>query len=211
MELDLVKKNWKRLDFTANNSIETDFSIIKKKESVLASNTTKRLFIFSIIEFVLWGVLGIILQFYFQKDIPDSFLQFKPLIYLEKVNYLVLAAFVAAFLWSYNSIKTISGVREMLSRILKTKQLVTYYVYYNIIVFAFTFLTSFIWELFNNEQLTELLKNKHGLIIPGLIVFGIALTFIFTVLVYRAYRFFYERFIINFNGLSVNLRELDKK
>lgn len=211
MELDLLKKSWEKLNFERGEDAVPDFSIIRKKESILALNTARKLFVFSMLEFALWGVLGIVLQVYFQKDIPESFLQFKPLIVLEKINYLVLAVFIAAFLWSYNTIKTNIGVREMLSRILQSKQLVTYYVNYNIIVFGLTFLTSFVWELFNNQQLVGLLQNKHGLVIPGLIVFGIALTYILTVLVHRGYMFFYERFILNFNTLLKNLKELEEK
>lgn len=210
MELDLLKKSWEKLNFETGEDAVPDFSIIRKKESVLALNTARKLFVFSMLEFALWGVLGIVLQVYFQKDIPESFLQFKPLIILEKINYLVLAVFIAAFLWSYNTIKTNIGVREMLSRILQSKQLVTYYVNYNIIVFGITFLTSFVWELFNNEQLVVLLQNKHGLVIPGLIVFGTALTLILTVLVHKAYMFFYERFILSFNTLLKNLKELEE-
>lgn len=70
MELDLLKKSWEKLNFERGEDAVPDFSIIRKKESILALNTARKLFVFSMLEFALWGVLGIVLQVYFQKDIP---------------------------------------------------------------------------------------------------------------------------------------------
>jgi hypothetical protein len=48
-------------------------------------------------------------------------------------------------------------------------------------------------------------------VVPGIIVFGTALTLILTVLVHRGYMFFYERFILSFNTLLKNLKELEEE
>lgn len=210
MELELLKENWQKLHFEPSDQKIGGIPTKLQSKSVLHSKTiTRRLFIFSLVEFFLWGLISIGFQLYFSDYNPQSFLEFQPLIFIEKLNYVVLGLFVLAFLLSFKTINVIGDIKQLIIRILNTKRIVTLYIHYNLAVFAFTFLTSFIWELFNNNDVTVLLQDKERFVYVALIVFGAVLTLTFTVLIYKVYRFIYGRFIINFEGLIKNLRKLD--
>ncbi|WP_228237342.1 hypothetical protein [Allomuricauda sp. M10] len=209
MELDLLKEKWQKLDFVPQDKIAIDTTPSKSHTKLAFGTITKRLFIFSLIEFFLWGILGIGFQLYFKEYTPPSFLKFEPLIYLEKVNYVILGVFVTAFLVSFNTIRALDGVKDLIVNILKTKRIVNIYIYYNLVVFVITFLTSFIWELSYNEEIKSVLENKAAFVYLVIMVFGTAFTFAFTYLIYKVYFFTYGRFIIDFKKLAKNLKKLE--
>ncbi|MEC7264162.1 MAG: hypothetical protein VXW38_10505 [Bacteroidota bacterium] len=211
MELDLLKEKWQKLDFVPKDKISIDTTPSKSHTKLAFGTITKRLFIFSLVEFFVWGVMGIGFQLYFKDYTPPSFLEFKPLIYLEKVNYVILGVFVTAFLVSFNTIRTLDGIKHLITNILKTKRIVNIYIYYNLIVFVVTFLTSFIWELSYNEEIKTVLENKAAFVYVAIVVFGTALTSAFTFLIYKVYFSIYGRFIIDFNKLAKNLQKLNSE
>ncbi len=209
MELEVLKENWQKLHFEISNQKIGEIPTKFRNKSILHSQTiTKRLFIFSLVEFFLWGVIGIGFQVYFSDYNPQSFLEFQPLVFIEKLNYVALGLFVLAFLLSFKTINVIGDIKLLIVRILNTKRIVNGYIYYNLAIFAITFLMSFIWELFNNSEVTVLLQDKERFVYVALIVFGVVLTLGFTILIYKIYRFVYGRFIINFESLIKNLRKL---
>jgi hypothetical protein len=212
MELEVLKENWQKLHFEISiqkiGEIPTKF---RNKSILHSQKITKRLFIFSLVEFFLWGVIGIGFQVYFSDYNPQSFLEFQPLVFIEKLNYVALGLFVLAFLLSFKTINVIGDIKLLIVRILNTKRIVNGYIYYNLAIFAITFLMSFIWELFNNSEVTVLLQDKERFVYVALIVFGVVLTLSFTILIYKIYRFVYGRFIINFESLIKNLRKLDNE
>ena len=212
MELEVLKENWQKLHFEISNQKIGEIPTKFRNKSILHSQTiTKRLFIFSLVEFFLWGVIGIGFQVYFSDYNPQSFLEFQPLVFIEKLNYVALGLFVLAFLLSFKTINVIGDIKLLIVRILNTKRIVNGYIYYNLAIFAITFLMSFIWELFNNSEVTVLLQDKERFVYVALIVFGVVLTLGFTILIYKIYRFVYGRFIINFESLIKNLRKLDNE
>lgn len=212
MELEVLKENWQKLHFEISNQKIGEIPTKFRNKSILHSQTiTKRLFIFSLVEFFLWGVIGIGFQVYFSDYNPQSFLEFQPLVFIEKLNYVALGLFVLAFLLSFKTINVIGDIKLLIVRILNTKRIVNGYIYYNLAIFAITFLMSFIWELFNNSEVTVLLQDKERFVYVALIVFGVVLTLSFTILIYKIYRFVYGRFIINFESLIKNLRKLDNE
>mgnify|MGYP003109875299 CR=1 FL=1 len=209
MEFDLLKKNWQKIDFASEQKDAFSLKEFKGHKSIFTAKTiTKKLFLYSLIEFSLWGVAAIGLQYYFQEFTPQSFLEFQPLIYIEKLNFVVLLAFLALFFWSFKSIDTVNNVVNLITRILRVKKVVKGYITYNLIIFNLSFLVSYIWELNNNEEIGEILKNESSFMYVALIFFGATLAIIFTLLVYRAYNFIYGCFILNFDDLTQNLKHL---
>ncbi|MCK0159511.1 hypothetical protein [Allomuricauda sp. F6463D] len=140
---------------------------------------------------------------------PQSFLEFKPLILLDKLNYVALGLFVLTFLISFKSINALSDVKLVIHRLLNTKRIVNIYIYYNLAIFVISFMTSFIWELYNNDELKVLLQDKEGFIYVAIIVFGTTLTLAFATIIYKLYRLVYGSMIINFQKHLKNLRKLD--
>ena len=117
MELDLLKEKWQKLDFVPKDKISIDTTPSKSHTKLAFGTITKRLFIFSLVEFFLWGLLGVGFHLYFKDYTPPSFLEFKPLVYLEKVNYVTLAVFVTAFLVSSNTIRIIDDIKRLTTNI----------------------------------------------------------------------------------------------
>ncbi|MBO0329976.1 hypothetical protein [[Muricauda] lutisoli] len=213
MELDLLKKNWQKIDFDLEQKNASSIKEIKGLKSIITAKTiTKKLFRYSLIEFSLWGVAAIGLQYFFQEFTPQSFLDFQPLIYIEKLNFVVLIAFLALFFWSFKSINTTNNILNLITRIFRVKKVVKGYITFNLIIFNLTFLMSYIWELNNNEEIAGILKNESSFMYLALLLFGATFAIIFTLLVYRAYNFIYGRFILNFDDLTQNLKHLiDRK
>ena len=210
MELDALKESWRKLNFESLDGIDNSSSSFLKDKSVLSSRLiTKKLFWISLIEFAIWGFIGIGFQILFKDFTPQSFLEFKPLILLEKLNYLALGLFVLSFLISYKSIDVMSNVKLLIHRLLNTKRIVNIYIYYNLAIFVISFMTSFIWELYNNDELKVLLQDKEGFIYVVIIIFGTTLTLAFATIIYKLYRLVYGSIIINFQKHLKNLRKLD--
>jgi len=210
MEIDALKESWRRLNFESLDGIDNSSSSFLKDKSVLSSRLiTKKLFWISLIEFAIWGFIGIGFQILFKDFTPQSFLEFKPLILLEKLNYVALGLFVLSFLISYKSIDVMSNVKLLIHRLLNTKRIVNIYIYYNLAIFVISFMTSFIWELYNNDELKVLLQDKEGFIYVVIIIFGTTLTLAFATIIYKLYRLVYGSIIINFQKHLKNLRKLD--
>ena len=211
MELDVLKKRWNDIYFEPDNKIAFDPRHLGFKNSKSMMKTvTKRLFVVSMIEFIVWGVLSIGLHFLFIDSVPRSFLEFKPLIIIEKLNYLALGLFLAAFLFSFKTISVISDVKLLIERTIFTKRIVNYYIYFNVSVFAITFLFSFGWELFNNQEVSILLAEKGAGIYALIMLFGMIFTFAVTFALFKIYHYIYGRFVIDFGTLVRNFKELKK-
>jgi len=210
MEIDALKESWRKLNFESLDGIDNSSSSFLKDKSVLSSRLiTKKLFWISLIEFAIWGFIGIGFQILFKDFTPQSFLEFKPLILLEKLNYVALGLFVLSFLISYKTIDVMSNVKLLIHRLLNTKRIVNIYIYYNLAIFVISFMTSFIWELYNNDELKVLLQDKEGFIYVVIIIFGTTLTLAFATIIYKLYRLVYGSIIINFQKHLKNLRKLD--
>ncbi|MEZ4811014.1 MAG: hypothetical protein R2819_11705 [Allomuricauda sp.] len=210
MNLDTLKQNWQRTTFDNDNYEKIDFiQSFHKKSISITKFVTKRLFIFSLLEFVFWGAINICFQIYFKEYEPESFTELPFLRYIDRLNYVVLGGFVATFLAVYNKIDLSMSVKQLMNRILFTKSIVNYYIKYNIALFVITFLVSFTWELYNNVEVMEILK-KEGLFFHfSIIVFGVVLSLLLAFIIYKTYNFIYGRFIKDFVDISSNLKNLD--
>lgn len=210
MDLDVLKKNWQQSrpeDYKYDSAYF--LSSCDEKSISTSKSVTKRLFIFSLSEFVFWGLIGIGFQLYFKEYELQSFIEFKPLVLLEKFNYLALGSFILAFLITYKSINTNNSVKNLMLRILNTKKIINYYIYYNILVFIITFLIGFIWELFNNDEISRILQNKDEFIYGAIIIFGTVMALAFGIIIYKTYTYIYEKLINNFDKLYDDLNELN--
>lgn len=210
MELEVLKESWQKLNFESLDRVDNCNSLVLKDKSVLSFRLiTKKLFWISLIEFATWGFIGIGFQIFFKDFTPQSFVEFKPLILLEKLNYVALGLFVLSFLISYKSIDVMSNVKLLIHKLLNAKRIVNIYIYYNLAIFVISFMTSFIWEIFNNDELKVLLQDKEGFIYVAIIIFGTTLSLGFATLVYKLYQLIYGSIIINFQKHVKNLRKLE--
>lgn len=131
-ELDLLKKDWKKLDANFPKlTYDQIFTLIHKK----SSSIVKWIFIICIIEFVFWAGLNFL--------IPDSYLEvyeqfdLKSFLYITQgLHYTVLLVFIYLFYKNYKGISVIESTNLLMQKIIKTRKTVNYYVYYNIALYA---------------------------------------------------------------------------
>jgi hypothetical protein len=127
-ELDLLKKDWKKNE----NSFEQVSEIeIYKMLHAKSSSIVKWILIVSILEFVVLNGIGFLMG----DNGYSKFLDLHPFInFLEKFNYLVILVFIYLFYCNYRNISVLSSSKKLIEHILKTRKVVTYYIYWNIFI-----------------------------------------------------------------------------
>lgn len=127
-ELDLLKKDWKKNE----NSFEQVSEIeIYKMLHTKSSSVVKWILIVSILEFIILNGIGFLLN---DKDY-QAFLDLHPFInFLEKINYFVIIGFIYMFYRNYKAICVLDSSKKLIEVILKTRKIVTYYIYWNIFI-----------------------------------------------------------------------------
>ena len=202
-ELDLLKKNWQR-----NNTFEQVSEVdIYKMLHTKSSSIVKWILIISILEFIV--INGI--AFFLNDKTYDEFLRLHPFInFLEKFNYLVIIAFIYCFYRNYKAISVLQSSRTLIKHILKTRKIVTYYIFWNIFIGGCTGALSFI-EGFNDgynaagetaggNKETVLEENYITLVIVALFIMG---------LIWLFYKLLYGRFLSKLKENYTELKKID--
>ncbi|SDG75549.1 hypothetical protein [Psychroflexus sediminis] len=138
-ELDLIKKDWqKRNDDLPKYTQEELMPLLHKK----SSSSVKWIFIISVLEFVFWIALDILIssEDYIETIESELFLWFLKV--TTVVNYVVLFGFIYLFCKNYLRIKVTDSAKKLMRQIIKTRQAVKYYVRYNIALFIIIFIIS---------------------------------------------------------------------
>ncbi|NEV94064.1 hypothetical protein G3567_07880 [Psychroflexus sp. YR1-1] len=138
-ELDLIKKDWqKRNDELPKYTQEELMPMLHKK----SSSSVKWIFIISILEFVFWIGLDMMVssEDYLETIESQAFLWFLKV--TTVVNYVVLFGFIYLFCKNYLRIKVTDSAKKLMRQIIKTRQAVKYYVRYNIVLFIIIFVIS---------------------------------------------------------------------
>jgi hypothetical protein len=200
-ELDLLKKDWqKEKNFEQVSEAEIYTMLHQKSSSIV-----KWILIVSIIEFVVLNGISFLLN----DPKYDEFMRLHPYInYLEKFNYVVIVVFIYLFYKNFKSISVLNSSKTLIKHILKTRKIVTYYIYWNIIIGGITGALSGI-EGFNagfnsssnqlgNEGNAVLEANCLTILIVALLIMGIIWLF---------YKLLYGRFL---SKLKHNYSELKK-
>ena len=126
-ELDLLKKDWhKNTAFEQVSEVE-----IYKMLHMRSSSIVKWILIVSLLEFVILNGIA----FFLNDKTYDEFLRSNPFMgFLEKFNYLVILVFIYFFYRNYKTISVLNSSKKLIEHILKTRRIVTYYIYWNIII-----------------------------------------------------------------------------
>jgi predicted membrane protein len=156
-ELKLLKKDWKKKDGEFKElSYNEIYKIIHKK----SSSIVKWIFIISIAEFLFWNIINLF--------IPDSIYE----IY-EKFNlktwltlstilyYLIVVWFIYKFYTNYKSIHIVDSTKLLMKKIIGTRKIVNYYVYFAIL-YNFALSIIFTVIMFSNTKIMiEIINPKH--------------------------------------------------
>ncbi|MDD5150225.1 MAG: hypothetical protein PHC28_07035 [Flavobacterium sp.] len=126
-ELDLLKKDWQK-----NNVFEQVSEVeIYKMLHTKSSSIVKWILIVSILEFIILNGIGYLIG----DRGYAKFLAMHPFInFLEKFNYIVVIVFIYLFYRNYKDISVLQSSKTLIEHILKTRKIVTYYIYWNIFI-----------------------------------------------------------------------------
>ena len=126
-ELDLLKKDWQKNDAFEQVSELDIYKMLHKK----SSSVVKWILIVSVLEFVILNGIG-----YLLPDPYDSkYSVLHPYLDLaEKLNYVIILGFIYLFYRNYKAISVLQSSKTLIEHILKTRNIVTYYIYWNIII-----------------------------------------------------------------------------
>jgi hypothetical protein len=209
--LDILKKDWKKQEATFPKlSYKEIYSMLLKK----SSSIVKWIFIISICELLFWILISFL--------VPDSSKEFNEQMGVKRafwiltlVNYVVFVVFMYLFYKNYRSITVTSTVKELMKSILKTRNTVRYFVYYNIGATALVLIGANLYFFFHQERLQKFLaetSNNYGTLSPdkATTVFFVAQLIVGILFIGLLTLFYYLIYGILLRRLKRNYRELKK-
>ncbi|AIN74308.1 hypothetical protein O8E88_000247 [Flavobacterium psychrophilum] len=126
-ELDLLKKDWNRNDNYPKFSEQEIYVMLHKN----SSSSVKWIFYISVIEFVFLNGIGYLLT----DKKEEVFFALHPFLnVLQYINYFVIIVFIFLFYKNYKAISVLESSRKLIELILKTRKVVTYYIFWNIFI-----------------------------------------------------------------------------
>lgn len=205
-ELDLLKKNWNKIENFPKVSEEKIYAMLHKN----SSSAVKWIFIISLIEIIFWSGLN----FFFNDDeffkLLDSYHIKKQIVILTIINYIIILFFIYKFYYNYKKINTTDSVKELLKSILETRKTVKFYVWYNLGMIALSFIIVMISQIIYDPNISKLINkvnnNSHigYILIIGVYLVVLAVFICLFILFYRLiYGFLLKR-------LKKNYQELEK-
>lgn len=211
-DLDLLKKNWQKLDNFNQVSEQDIYGMLHKK----SSSIVKWIFYVSIIELGLGFILGLLLKFT-KYDIQGSQLIIKMGLYnyyvaTSVIFYGAVFYFIFNFYMMYRKIVITDDVKKLISNILQTRKVVKRYIIFNLTSFAVLFL------IFGSYTLHQTFINvsiKNGELNPDMplsfVLKSGVLLIIVTAILTGLFWFFYKLIYgILLKRLQKNYHELKK-
>jgi hypothetical protein len=205
--LEILKKQWKsgNQDLPRLSYKEIYKMLLKKSSSIV-----KWIFIISIAELSFW------LSLYF--IIPDSNLEIMDkmgignfILYSNIIHFTIFGVFIYLFYTNFRSISVTDNTKNLMNRILKTRRIVKYFVYYNIGMFI---ISSVILDIFfynRSEQLYNVmdfasqgvpLENFATIFIISQIIVGILVVGILMLFYWLVYGLLLRRLRSNYKELK---------
>jgi hypothetical protein len=205
-ELDLLKKDWKKKENSFSQLSENEIYKMLHRKS---SSIVKWILIISILEVILWTVIGIV---YSSDEYLKSMKHEELLVYfrtLNFLNYAVVLVFIWLFYKNYVNISTTSSTKKLMKDILKTRKTVKYYVWYNLVMMVLGLIAGFILEFSYNPKVNSLKEKmmhetKYMIIIIAVLVL---FTVVIAIILWLFYRLLYG---ILLRRLQANYKELKK-
>jgi hypothetical protein len=202
-ELDLLKKDWQN----NTNFEQVSESEIYKMLHLKSSSIVKWILLVSIIEFVVLNGISFLIN----DPKYDAFMLLHPFIsFLEKLNYVVIVVFIYLFYRNFKSISVLNSSRKLIKHILKTRKIVTYYIYWNIIIGGVTGALSFI-DGFNdgyNSAGNQLSSKRHSVLEANSITVIIVAILIMGI-IWLFYKLLYGRFLRKLKDNYIELKKID--
>ncbi|MGB1042564.1 MAG: hypothetical protein ACPGU6_04155 [Tenacibaculum sp.] len=197
MDLDKYKKAWDNQPEETNTVSKVD---IYKMAHSKSSSIVKWIFIIGILEFIVLNSL------YLFVDMDKATKEYEKLglaefvIYSQVIAYPILFYFLIKFYLNYRNISVVDSTKTLMSKILKTRKTVKYYVLFNIAYVVIVILSVSIATINTHPEF----KTKD---ITIFIITTIIITTIFLLILWGFYQLLYG---ILLRKLNKNYKELAK-
>lgn len=202
-ELDLLKKDWQKIDNSFEQVSEIDiYKMIHKR----SSSIVKWIFIISILEFVVLNSLSYLIP---TEKTSESALVELIISILDYSSYGVALFFMYLFYRNYRSITVTSNTKKLMECILNTRKTVRYYIIFNLVLVFVVSVVVFFNEFQNEFQIESANANTDGgkmFFICMLMLFFIA---ILIGVVWLFYQLIYGILLKRLNRNYVELRKID--
>ncbi len=208
-ELELLKKDWKKREgqYPQLSYDEIYRMILKRSSSIV-----KWIFIISLLEFVCWTLLSIVLSGTEAMKRFESYEVDWIVIPLSMVGYVILFYFFYRFYRNYCTISVTDNAKKLMENILRTRKTVRHYVYFNLIFFVVsTILVIFIQHNYDPEfirSLDTMIEQKGTFITYALLVGVLFAAIVFSVGVFLL--FYWLIYGLLLRKLNRNYKELKK-
>ena len=199
-ELELLKKDWKKNDAQFKQVSENEIYGMLHKSS---SSIVKWIFIISIVEFLVLRLMD--LSLFFDENLKNKLKQIH--IYdIEKtatiINMVVLLGFIFYFYKNLKNISATSSVSNLMKDIIKTRRIVKYYVWYNLVIAGITGMIVIYFQSKYDNNLNVLLEKYESVFIVCCVLLVLFLILIFYLFYKLLYGFLLRRLKRNYNELQ---------
>ncbi len=198
-QLELLKKNWKKLDHTLPKLSREEISNLIHKKS---SSIVKWIFIISLLEFIIPNILLLFADFdkYTTETRALGLLNFS--IIFNTITYIVIIYFIYRFYKNYQSISADSNPKVLMQNIIKTRRSVKHYIWFNLAMIPIISLVT-LYKKFNTTEFLEKLPEGTSMLLVWFLTF--VLVAVIVTLAWLFYRLLYG---ILLNKLKKNYNEL---
>lgn len=206
-ELELLKKDWNKQDLEHKKLSTKDIYPLLHKKS---SSIVKTLFYISIAELIFWILINIIPYFTSDsyKECLDSVYTNQYLfVGLTALSYAVIILFIYLLFKSHKAISVTDNAKKLMESILKTRQVIKYYVLYNLIMAFASMVIGMYFAIMHDPNLTETIShfNQKQMLVTYAILVGTTAIFVF--IIWLFYKLIYGLLL---KRLNRNYRELKK-
>ncbi|CAL2076548.1 hypothetical protein [Tenacibaculum sp. 190524A05c] len=208
--LDKYKQAW-------DNQPEDDKKVSKvdiyRMTKLRSSSIVKWIFIIGLLEFVFLAILNILVSKTKYIDVYSELNMLTLLNYSYYVNILVVIVFLYLFYKNYISINTTDNTKSLMTKIIKTRKTVKYYVAYNIIG-GILLMVIFNIIIFNTPNGIEMLMPEEAVNITDrsklITMFIVSQTIVITITLAFLALFYYLLYGILLRKLKKNYKDLAK-
>jgi len=207
MDLENYKKTWKNQPEETNKVSKVDIYRMAHSKS---SSVVKWIFIIGILELIFWTGLNFM--------VPDSYIdiykEFNIMGYTKiytLLHYVVIFLFLFLFYKNYTSISITDSTKRLMTKILKVRKTVKYYIYYNLAGLVIT--NIIISAVFlSKPNVLEKMVNPKGLevdlnsLLSGFLIATIAMVLVVFLVLWLFYKVTYGKLL---KKLNKNYKELD--
>jgi hypothetical protein len=207
-ELDKLKMDWKKNEGNYPRFSDNDIYKMLHKKS---SSIVKWILIISILEFLLFLSLTVILNANAGTKRVEDYLSAQALIAITVADYVIMAYFFYKFYLNYRKISTTDRVKNLMVNILKTRKTVSNYIMVKLFYIVVLFVVISIAMFNNDPEAVDLLNRSEAngsmvqfyLLLFVLEIIGLGvLIFLFWLFYKLIYGFLLKRLYRNYEELK---------